>query len=288
MGHKHKRAREVNNGDDFDLPPSVIARPLPVGKLEISKAKRKPRQTEWRNDDTPKAFTRLMQFQKRGKAVSGLDNGDAPRGRKRKRGEDSNAERIHESLPANVPKILPGERLGDFAARVDQALPFAGLGHKGKHVEGIKERETKHNRRLRKMQTAWREEEARIREKEAEARELAEEEEDERDALFGNKTVDLQVGGKKSRRKPDADDDPWEVLKRNREQPKGLHDVAQAPPQFSRVPKEKFKIRNGAKANVADIPNAAGSLRRREELGETRKTIIESYRRIMDGKRANS
>jgi hypothetical protein len=245
-----------------------------------AKPKRKAPQDQWHGNDTPKAFARLMQFQKRGKGINGLDNGDEPRGKKRKRGNGSNVTPAVADATEPIPKILPGERLGDFAARVDQSLPVAGLTGKGKKMEGFKERQTTHTRKLLKIQATWREEEARIREKEAEARELAEEDEDE--------TAALLTSQKKSKRKPGAaedEEDPWEILKKTREQPKGLHDVVQAPPQFKKIPKEKFKIRNGARADVADIPNAAGSLRRREELGETRKSVIESYRQMMDGKR---
>jgi len=79
-----------------------------------------------------------------------------------------------------------------------------------------------------------------------------------------------------------GDDDPWEALKTTREKPRGLHDVAQAPPEFKILPKEKFKVRNGAVAQVADVPNKAGSLKRREELGEARRSIIERYRQMMN------
>ena len=276
--------------DSFDLPPSIIAQPLPVGKNRETAAKRRqqPHSKQRRDDDdTPKSFARLMQFKRTGRHPNGLDNGNVPRGQKRKRGQASNEKAVAEDTIEGTPKILPGERLADFAARVDQALPVGRLAHKGKHVDGIKDRETQHNKRLRKMQAAWRKEEARVREKEIEAREQAEEEEDERNALFEDKTLDLHARQGKGKRRSTADgdeDDPWAVLAR-REQPKGLHDVAQAPPQFKRLPKQKFKVRNGAMVDVIDIPNAAGSLRRREALGETRKNIIESYRTMMESKR---
>lgn len=236
-----------------------------------------------------------MQLYKTGKSKSGLDDGhDTPKGKKRKRGQDEAATQQppEESVTegARNLKIQPGESLRDFSARVDQAIPVAGLVRKGKPIKGAEERRTKHEKRLRKMQAAWREEDARIKEKEAEAKELAEEEKDERRATYGDETVDFETGGKQGKRKGghDKDDpDPWAGLRKTREQPKGLHDVAQAPPQFTKIPKEKFKVRNGAKVNVEDVPNAAGSLRRREELGETRKSIIESYRRMMEDKRSN-
>ncbi|KAL8811386.1 MAG: hypothetical protein Q9223_007543, partial [Gallowayella weberi] len=55
-----------------------------------------------------------------------------------------------------IPKILPGERMGDYAARVDQALPVMGLVGKG-----VGERRTKMERKMQRMQREWREVEAR-------------------------------------------------------------------------------------------------------------------------------
>jgi hypothetical protein len=79
----------------------------------------------------------------------------------------------------------------------------------------------------------------------------------------------------------DGDDDPWAAIARARnEGPKRLNDVAQAPPQFSNLPREKFKVRR-ARVNVEDVPKASGSLRRREELVEVRKSVVEGYRQMM-------
>lgn len=234
-----------------------------------------------------------MRFQTAGKRPSGLDNGDpAPRAKKRKHGQEAVPPSSSIKPAQTMPTILPGERLADFSARVDQALPVAGLARKGKNIAGIKEKQTKMEKRLQKMQNEWRKEEARIREREEEERELAEEEEDEQDELYGDALREVEAGGKKGKKKrgrmigeDGVDDDPWAVL-RAKAKPIALHDVVQAPPQLKSVPKEKFKVRDGAKVQVADIPNAAGSLRRREELGETRKSIIERYRQMMESKRS--
>jgi hypothetical protein len=51
-----------------------------------------------------------------------------------------------------------------------------------------------------------------------------------------------------------------------------------APPSFLSIPREKFKVRRGG---VDDVPNASGSLRRREELGEVRRSVVEGYRAMM-------
>ncbi|KAF2190177.1 hypothetical protein K469DRAFT_736687 [Zopfia rhizophila CBS 207.26] len=301
MPHKHKRRAD---GDDshFDLPPSSRAKPLPVGKARAPnpapKNKRK-RKDGYGDDDTPKAFTRLLQFRTTGKGPKGLDDGPQPKNKRRKIEEAAPTDTVDSEAQA-VPKIMPGERLADFAQRVNQALPLSDVQKKGKKIDGIRDhRMTRHEKKLRKLQDGWRKEEARIREKEQEERELAEEEQDEIDAMLEDKTVDLPVAGrkgkkgKKSKKKlvvgevDDKEEDPWEALKRKREERMGLHDVVQAPPQFARVPKEIFKVKNGAKVNVGNIPSSAGSLRKREELRETRQGIIETYRKLMAAKRSN-
>lgn len=199
-------------------------------------------------------------------------------------------------------KIQPGESMAEFRARVDQALPLTGIAKSGKKVAGISDhRVTKHERHLKRLQKGWREEEARLRDKEMEARELAEEDEDELDAMWEDKTSDLiphaKANGKKAKKAKkgrklvvgeveNGSEDEWEALGRKREARKGLHDVVSAPPTFDKVPREIFKVRHGAGAKVGNVPNAAGSLRKREELGEERKTIIDTYRELMAAKRA--
>jgi len=243
-----------------------------------------------------------MAFHKTGKGPQGLDDGVQNTNKKRKRGgaDPINDERM--PFPAKseqsyeVPKILPGERLTDFSARVNQAIPIAGLAKKAKNMDGIKERQTKHAKRLQKMQAAWREEEGRRKDRDEEQRELAEEEEDEQKAEYGDAALSGATSnlrrGRKGKRKgkqigeiSDEEEDPWQVVEERREKPKGIFDVVQAPPTFTKVPKEVFKVRGGAKVQVADVPNASGSLRRREELGQTRQNIIEQYRQIMSSKR---
>lgn len=148
---------------------------------------------------------------------------------------------------------------------------------------------------MQRMQKEWREVEAKRKDKLDEAREEAEEEDDE--AGHGQ-SVSQGAGGRKSKKgkrrkvmgeEAADEDDPWAVLKAARNEKSnglvGLHDVVQAPPQFSKVPKEKFRVQNGAKVDVVDVPNTAGSLRRREELGQARRGVVEGYRQMMQGKR---
>lgn len=187
-------------------------------------------------DDTPKAFARLMAFQKEGKRVrNGLDDGIREKKNKKggKRQEQTQAE---ESVAASsatlpdhtaLPKILPGERLSDFSLRVDQSLPLTGVPkHSTRNpVPGldIKTPLTKHNKRLARMQRDWRAQEAKIRDREEEAAdEMADKREEEGLLWLG---VDVEAGvmagksgkGKKKRRREAADEvDPWRVLERKR------------------------------------------------------------------------
>jgi len=316
MPHKHTRIRDAD-ASEYNLPPTVAAKPLAVGKHGQSiftengtkKKSKRPKNT----DDTPKSFARLMAWQAQGgqKRPSDLDNGER-RAKKQKtangaKGSQDKTKPAKTKAPppkAEAPKILPGESLRDFAARVDQALPVAGLTRKtnknaNNDIPALRERRTKTEKRLHKMYDEWRKEDARRKDKLEEAREREEElaDEDEAGDEEGLPTRvpfpepdDDEEGGKKrkSKRKrrligetDDKDDDPWAELKEKRDKPRGLHDVAQAPPEFKVIPREKFKVRNGAVANVADVPGASGSLKRREELGEERKAIIERYRAMM-------
>lgn len=238
------------------------------------------------------------------KKRSGLDDGvvktkkqkrqEALQGAEQKAGAAKIEEQNKDAL-----KIQPGESMAEFRARVDQALPISGLARSGKKIAGVSDhRVTKHERHLKRLQKGWREEEARIQEKEMEERELAEEDQDELDAMWEDKTEALTttVNGKtkkvkKNKRKKvvgemdNGSEDEWEALKRKNGERKGLHDVVSAPPTFTKVPREIFKVKNGAGAKVGNVPNSAGSLRKREELGEERKTIIETYRELMAAKK---
>ena len=209
--------------------------------------------------------------------------------KKRKRVTEPEATEIRTSPPPpSIPKIQPGERLQDYAARVDQALPVTGLLRKGQRIVSMRERQTKHEKKLQKMVNTWKAEDAKRREREEEEQELAEEAADEESAMWEARPGDSAVAsrgrkGRKVQRRGSDDEDPWAQLKAKREAPKGVFDVAQAPPQFAKAPKD-FKIKNGAKVNVNDVPNAAGSLRRREQLSEARKDVIARYRQMMKGK----
>lgn len=296
-------------------------------------------------NDTPKAFQRLMMVQAaRVPTASGHNGKRGVQQKKRKRIEndddDDEDEKDGDVVPASgknrlngqrrqsqsgnaVPTIMPGERLADFSARVDQAMPLSGLKRSGKPVSSseviqIREQQrTKHERRLRRLQQQWRKEEAAIQEREAAEREEREAEMEEQLALWKeweieagegnakskkNKTTTPKTMNKKKGKKkhtggtanddfgPGGDDDeadPWAKLNNNWDRlnkPANPFEVALAPPQLMK-PKEVFKVRGGATVDVANVPSTAGSLRRREELAGERRTIVEEYRRLMAEKK---
>ncbi|KAL3495770.1 hypothetical protein BJX62DRAFT_195103 [Aspergillus germanicus] len=352
MPHKHKRRQ--NDPNTYDLPPNLIAKALPVrdpskpgkpkgkGKGSFKSAtkattKQNPnvgtRRKSERDDDTPAAFRRLMQYQERNQMNKA--------NKKRKRDGDGDSDDDSESdasapvpkkgtktkkTPAGAtsaststsakidteakgksavaPKILPGEKLSDFAARVDREMPLANMKRSANpstpsDLPKLKDhRTTKHEKHLRRLQAQWREDDVRIKEKEAAEREEREEEMDEQLRLW--KEWEAESGKKK--RNPNAatgkqkkkgagvegvehDDgpDPWAKLKKKRAAVNPF-DVAQEPPQLKK-PREIFKVRGGAKVDVANVPASVGSLRRREELANERRNIVEEYRRLMAEKR---
>lgn len=284
----------------YELPPTIFAQPLPVTKspksttklsapsTQKSTLKRKRHHKDPANDDTPRAFARLMAFTQGIKPRPGLDDGIIKSKKQKRQAEplESTSQPTDPIKDPKIPHIKPGERMSDFAARVDAALPVSGLiGKGGKGLPGVKTSQTKMEKRMQRMQKEWREVEARRKEKLEAAMEEAEDEDED---LKINSRIPKSASSKKGKRRKGSDDeDPWSAVGKSQNAQTtsgglvGLHDVVQAPPQFSRVPKNKFKIQNGAKIIVSDVPSAAGSLRRREELGETRKSVVEGYRQMM-------
>lgn len=249
------------------------------------------------------------------KPRSGLDNGEEPaaKSKKNKTAKTDGAaattvnteaqNKQKEKEKADVPTIRPGERMSEFASRVDAALPLGGLISKsaknGKDPLGIKVKRTKKERRMHKLYDEWHEEERKIKEQREEELELqAEKELEDEEAgvswkLHAPPAAAATSGKKKKKGKRakyldevgGAEQDPWEELRKKRgESRPGLHDIAKAPPELRVKPPQKLTVR-GAAVTVDNVPKAAGSLRRREELQEVRDDIVASYRKMMEGKR---
>jgi hypothetical protein len=57
--------------------------------------------------------------------------------------------------------------------------------------------------------------------------------------------------------------------------------VVQAPPQLKKI-KSKFKeVVGGVSVDVGNVPGSVGSLRKREEMAEAGRRVIEGYRKRM-------
>ncbi|KAM4055960.1 urease accessory protein UreD [Hirsutella rhossiliensis] len=289
MPHKHKRKRGEDG--DYELPATQIARPLPASSSKQG-AKPGPRTVKKRrnnrsaDDDAPRAFKRLMAVAQGQKIRSGLDDGE-----KGKRAADLAPEPL---------RIRPGEDSRSFAARVDAALPLAGLAKKtkakdGKDEIGLKVHRTRKERKMHKLYDQWRAEERKIQDQKEEELEEAAEREMDNDAA-GTLSSELMMAGMdeersgkkrgRRRRAKAEEEDPWLELKRKRaEAPVGLHDVAQAPPELHKKMRQQLKVGDAA-ADVDNIPKAAGSLRRREELQMARNDVVEAYRKIREHEQA--
>lgn len=282
----------------FDLPPSQQALPLPSIPNKTTKnnknKRKKTAETEVRrtkkhhkknkDDDTPRAFKRMMAISQGRKHRPGLDDGVKTKAA------------ISEKVATETPRIKPGEDFRTFSARVDASLPISGLAAKqqvkdGKDVVGIKVKRTRKELKMHKLYDQWRAEEEKIQEQREEQKELAAEREMDNEAagisvssIFGDQ--DVVPGGKggkkrKSRRKSN-DDDPWAELKKKRgEAAIGLNDIAQAPPELHRKQSKLLRVA-GATVDVGSAPKTAGSLRRREEIEENRKQVVEAYRKIRE------
>jgi hypothetical protein len=279
------------------------------------------------DDDTPRAFRRLMQLQQKVASSRSNDEPNSSNSRKEKReNQNQSTERsglytktvASKNTPETsaVPRILPNEKLSEFYARVDRTLPLSNIQKSRKPTSSYlaefrEERVTQHEKRLRRLQQQWREEEAQILERKAEEREQRETEQEEQLDLWKEWEYEAGKGkvkrgkrkrGRKGKGKQhesgsglnddesdDDDHDPWAKLnaRARATKPLNLTDVVQAPPQLTK-PREVFKVRGvgGARVEVANVPAAAGSLRRREELAEERKNVIEEYRKLVAGKRS--
>lgn len=157
---------------------------------------------------------------------------------------------------------------------------------------------------MQKMYTEWREAEAKRREQLAEEDDELEMEKDEvgkeRSRFPARTKTKQKVKGKRRKgsmmndgtEAPD-DDDPWShITAKRKENPidsaspgglVGLHDVVLAPPKLTNLPKEKMREKTGQNA-LKKTPIIG--LKRQEELGEARRQVVESYRRIMSECRA--
>ncbi|KAI0100743.1 hypothetical protein GGR51DRAFT_343355 [Nemania sp. FL0031] len=308
----HKHTRRLQDETTFDLPPTQVAKPLPVkqpgpkenGKRgakakevptpQVSNLKRK--RTTAPRDDAPRAFKRLMAYANGKKPRSGLDNGDEARGGKGKKrnaaqdAKSTEAKADAKAAAVAIPTIRPGERMSEFSARVDAALPISGLVNKSmngkKDPLGLKVWRTHKEIKMHKMYDEWREQDRKVKEKrEEELEQEAERElEDEESGVSWKLNIGNQLSGGRKKKSKD-DEDPWEILRKKRGEARpGLRDVVLAPPELTVKPSKQLLVR-GAAVQVSNVPKSAGSLKKREELQAARNDIIAAYRKKMGEKR---
>ncbi|KAL2037506.1 hypothetical protein N7G274_009787 [Stereocaulon virgatum] len=295
MPHKHKRDKSKADGSSYDLPPSRAAYALPVKKAMTDSQRKRPNL----NDDTPRAFTRLLHPYRPPR--SGLDDGPRP-SKKRKTSKTTTTTTTSNQPPPPrpafpAPTILPHESFSAFNARVDAALPLSGLSRKSAGGKGLeKGKQTKTERKMQRMQREWREEDKRRREKrEEEALENVDGEDVEDYSTVTGKTKKgkkRRNGGGGNGAVDDDKEDPWAHIKAKRIDTAasagggglvGLHDVVLAPPKFSRVPKgkENFGVGKGLGKGII-------GLKRKGELSEARRSVVDGYRELMRGKAGGS
>ncbi|TQS34575.1 hypothetical protein Golomagni_05034 [Golovinomyces magnicellulatus] len=290
MPHKHTRNVKGDKSTN-DLPPTQVAQPLPVSKsasvngvfssqlATTKKSRKKRKHKQITDDDTPKGFLRLMALYQGKKPPNGLDDGkeNINSTKKRKISKQEVKPAINAKTETEIPKIRPGEKMSEFGARVDAALPISGLINKssrrGIHLAGIKKTQTRTEKRMQKIQEMEETVDEQLIDEDGQVKWKADVI-PQRQSTKKNKKKKRKMLGEKA----DRQEDPWLDIQKNRGEKKyRFNEVVQAPPKFLDLPKEKFRV-VGTIAEVYDTPKASGSLRRREELGKIRKTIVAEYR----------
>lgn len=222
---------------EFDADPSANINLL-------SKRKKKQRKQPANEDDTPKAFARMMKWQEQRQAKQNNREDDTTSTTKKKKAKESS-----DANPAAELKIMPGESMGEFSRRVNEALPLV------KARSGSPSRADK--KRMRQKEKA----ERLKRERRRAAGLPSDEETDEEEETTA-----------KRGRKRSPSPDPWASLESRKQTPK-FGEVADRPPELT-VPK---KLLN-------NVPKSAGSMAKRHMLEQERGRFIEAYRKLMEEK----
>ncbi|KAF3914850.1 hypothetical protein ABW20_dc0104725 [Dactylellina cionopaga] len=286
--------------------PSNHERNPPSTSHTKKKAKKKKKSSN-PNDDTPKAFTRLMAFAATGKRPNGLDDPKEPSAnknpKKRKHSETvaagdsattSSRQKHNEDETSTDPNptqpltLLPNEKFSDFSRRVDAAIPVSFKGLR-RGEDNAKDRKKKKKK----------EDEKKDGEEEEEVTEDMYDFDDNGDPLPNHlkphkhrKTIASSAAGKKGNRRSPS---PFSILREKRGVLQtSINDVVQAPPSLV-VPKEKLKDKTkeaaaaaagagGAGIQGLAVPKSSGSLARREMLEVERNSVVERYRALMAAK----
>ncbi|KAF3932881.1 hypothetical protein ABW19_dt0203081 [Dactylella cylindrospora] len=272
----------------------------PSGQPKSSKRK-KSKKSSSIDDDTPKAFSRLMAYAATRKLPNGLDD-PKPKSsnstsnsntKKRKRSDITNTasnltpSTTNPSTSASTSTasraqdlhLLPGEKLSDFSRRVDKAIPIS--------FKGLQRGEDNPKSRKKQKKAALAAAAEAAEEAENEITEDSYDFDDNGDPLPNhlkphnhhrshnqNHLGNSNKTSKKKQRSPS----PFSELREKRGAVQSsINDVVQAPPTLI-VPKERLR------AKGLEVPKSSGSLARREMLEEERKGVVERYRALMAAK----
>ena len=231
-------------------------------------------------DDTPRAFTRLIHLTRASNGVISSPRNASSDGTKTKSSNQNSSNAKESQL-----RIRGGEKLSDFGARVDQALPIADLVKKSnkrskdynKSQEKNIENKKRPTYRLRGSNTLPENEDVKNSSLALDT---------EAKASDGN-TVNITSHSEKKRKSRRAQssnlEDPWAVLETKRHKPSGLHDVAQAPPALKSLQRTNTLTGSEWANSRTKI-----SPRRKEDLELVRKSLIQNYRTIMAERRGTT
>lgn len=253
----------------------------------ITKKSRNPnrpqKSEEYGEDDTPKAFKRLMiwseklqglrpfdkdkraaaeaEAKKKGNKKDSAAGGAAAGGGEKKKGKQ--LPKLTDVVPAKKVdtsdlKIKPGESMADFSRRVNEALPVG---------RGKDEGPSRGALRAQKKRARVEKELAAARQKKIERGEIDDDEEDE-DVRWNQRGTTRNKAGKR-----ETSPDPWARLQKPA--PK-FGDVVDRPPELNL----SGKILN-------NVPKKAGSLAKRHMLESERQRFIDGYRALMESKRGD-
>ncbi|KAF8445286.1 hypothetical protein BGX38DRAFT_1143486 [Terfezia claveryi] len=285
---------------NFELPPTSLSKHTNLSRRKSLKHRKritKTSSTDYLEDDTPKAFARLMSSgtkRKRGgeEDIGGPKEKKTSQGNPNKQPLPSTQKKLEQQRKPSL-QILPGESLRAFNRRVDASMPIPLKGPKTSKTDPIDH--LPNSKSKLKQPTSIPAEDP--------------EEEDYSDYLTDSSTYSLdshgdprpktfrpraprprqkRTPGRKKKPKPRGPSpDPFAILLEKRGKPK-FGETAEAPPELRVKPKEilRAKRKVGVGVDVGGIPKAVGSIARREILAEERRGVVERYREMMEGRRA--
>lgn len=231
-----------------------------ASKKRSQKAIDRLKDEEEKGGRTPKDFERLINMSNMAtKKGQNKDSNDGKSQQERgRRKNNTKASSTKKNSDAEELKIQPGERMADFARRVDQALPMV------KARSGSPSRVDK--KRQKQREKALRQAEQRRKEK------GIDEDEDELDQQ--QKDEEGTLGKRKGKRA--SSPDPWANIQAKQEPPK-FGEVADRPPDLKNPTKR-----------MNNVPKSAGSMARRHMLEDERNRFIERYRALIEQKNNGS